>query len=154
MNLGDRVVMFLATGFYTGKAPIAPGTFGTLPGLLLCWAISGISATGSVALILALIALAVWMADRAEKQIGSRDPGSIVIDEIAGMTVTLVGLPFAWHTALAGFVVFRILDIAKPFPVRFLERRLSGGVGIVADDVAAGIMGNILLRIGYAFMGS
>ena len=77
----------------------------------------------------------------------------IRVNEVAGMLVTLVGIPFAWHSALSGFVVFRVLDITKPFPIRFLERRLTGGVGVVADDVAAGLIGNLLLRIGYALLG-
>lgn len=147
MIFRNRVVMFLATGFYLGKIPVAPGTFGSLPGLLLCWALSGISASAAVVVGLVLIALAVWVSHEAEKLLGSKDPGSIVIDEIAGMFVTMFGLAFSWKTAVAGFIVFRILDITKPFPVRQLERKLPGGVGVVADDVVAGLMGNIILRI-------
>lgn len=145
--------MFLATGFYLGKIPVAPGTFGSLPGLLLCWALSGISASAAVVVGLLLIVLAVWISHEAEKLLGSKDPGSIVIDEIAGMFVTLFGLAFTWKTAIAGFVVFRILDIAKPFPVRQLERKLPGGVGVVADDLVAGLMANIILRIIFALTG-
>lgn len=147
MNFRNQVVMFLATGFYFGKMPFAPGTFGTLPGLLLCWAISGIPASAAIVVGTMLLALAVWISNEAEKLLESKDPGSIVIDEMAGMFVTLFGLAFSWKTALAGFVIFRILDILKPFPVRQLERKLKGGVGIVADDVMAGLMGNIILRI-------
>ena len=154
MKIRDQVVMILATGFYTGKAPVAPGTFGSLPGLLLCWAISGISVAVTLIVVFGLIGMAVWVADQAERLLDSKDPGCIVIDEIAGMLVTLVGIPFAWHTALSGFVVFRVLDITKPFPIRALERRLKGGVGVVADDVAAGLIGNLVLRMGYAVIGN
>lgn len=153
MNFRNQVVMFLATGFYLGKIPVAPGTFGSLPGLLLCWALSGISASAAVVVGLLLIVLAVWISHEAEKLLGSKDPGSIVIDEIAGMFVTFFGLAFTWKTAIAGFVVFRILDIAKPFPVRQLERKLPGGVGVVADDLVAGLMANIMLRIIFALTG-
>jgi len=153
MNFRNQVVMFLATGFYLGKIPVAPGTIGSLPGLLLCWAISGISASAAVVVGLLLIVLAVWISHEAEKLLGSKDPGSIVIDEIAGMFVTFFGLAFTWKTAIAGFVVFRILDISKPFPVRQLERKLPGGVGVVADDLVAGLMANIILRIIFALTG-
>ena len=93
------------------------------------------------------ILVAVWIANGAEKLLGEKDPGSVVIDEIAGMAVTLAGLPFNFDTALMGFIIFRILDILKPFPIRNLDKRISGGVGIVLDDVVAGIFANLLLRI-------
>ena len=153
MNFRNQVVDFLATGFYIGKVPVAPGTFGSLPGLLLCWAISGIPASVAAVVGILLIGLAIWVSNEAEKLYGSKDPGSIVIDEIAGMFVTMFGLPFFWKTAAAGFIVFRVLDIIKPFPIRQLEKRLPGGVGVVADDVAAGLMGNILLWIIIAYTG-
>ena len=97
--------------------------------------------------IVAVIALAVWLANSSEKLLGRKDPGCIVIDEIAGMLVTLAGLPFTFFTAATGFVLFRILDIFKPFPIRMLERRVPGGAGIVIDDIVAGIIGNIALRM-------
>ncbi|MGD2272190.1 MAG: phosphatidylglycerophosphatase A, partial [Desulfobacterales bacterium] len=75
------------------------------------------------------------------------DPGCIVIDEIAGMMIVLVGVPLDWSTVVGGFIIFRLLDIIKPFPIRILERRFSGGFGIVVDDVAAGIMANLALRL-------
>jgi len=90
---------------------------------------------------------AVIVADAAEKLLNEKDPGSIVIDEIAGMMVTLAGLPFNGVTVVSGFIIFRILDITKPFPIRAIERRLNGGTGVVLDDLAAGVMGNILLRL-------
>jgi phosphatidylglycerophosphatase A len=93
------------------------------------------------------IVFAVWIANDAEKLLKKKDPGCIVIDEIAGMAVTLFGLPFNLTTALIGFIIFRILDISKPFPIRALDKRVAGGVGIVIDDVAAGIFANLLLRL-------
>ena len=98
-------------------------------------------------MIAVVIVLAVWLAGASEKLLGRKDPGCIVIDEIAGMLVTMAGLPFTFFTAVAGFVLFRILDILKPFPIRTLERKIPGGTGIVIDDVVAGIIANITLRI-------
>ncbi len=90
---------------------------------------------------------AIRVAGEAEKLLNTKDPGCIVIDEIAGMMVTFLGLPFDMVTALAGFLLFRVFDILKPFPIRLLERRLPGGLGVVMDDVAAGVCANVVLRI-------
>ena len=92
------------------------------------------------------IFFAVYIADAAEKILKQKDPSCIVIDEIAGMMVTLIGLPFNPFTVVIGFIIFRILDILKPFPIRNLDERIPGGLGVVADDVAAGIIANLLLR--------
>lgn len=127
--------------------PFAPGTFGTLPGLPICWLLSKIDLSITIFLIVLSIPLAIWVSGRAERILGKKDPGAIVIDEIIGMIVALAGLPFNAITVGLGFVLFRLLDITKPFPIRFLERRFKGGTGIVLDDVAAGIIANIALRI-------
>ena len=147
MKLRDDVVMFLATGFYIGNIPFAPGTVGSLIGLLPCFALAGISMAAAMLCILLFIFLAAGIADAAEKILKQNDPGCIVIDEIAGMMVTLFGLPFNPITVVSGFIIFRILDILKPFPIRNLDKRIPRGLGVVADDVAAGIIANILLRI-------
>ena len=147
MKLRDNAVMFLATGFYIGNIPFAPGTFGSLIGLPLCFALTGISLAPAMLGTLFFILFAVCIADAAEKILKQSDPGCIVIDEIAGMMVTLIGLPFNPITVLIGFIIFRILDILKPFPIRNLDKRIPGGLGVVADDVAAGIIANLLLRI-------
>ena len=139
--------MFLATGFYIGNIPFAPGTFGSLIGLPLCFALAGMSLAPAVLGTLLFIFFAVYIADAAEKLLKRSDPGCIVIDEMAGMMVTLIGLPFNPITVVIGFIIFRILDILKPFPIRNLDRRIPGGLGVVADDVAAGIIANLVLRI-------
>ena len=153
MNVRRAAVLFLATGGHIGRRPAAPGTFGSLAALLPCFLLSRMPLWGAVIIIVGLIGLAVWAADAAEKLLGQKDPGRIVIDEIAGMVVTLAGLPFNLLTAATGFIIFRILDITKPFPIRLAERRLTGGVGVVADDIVAGVLGNILLRLILAFSG-
>ena len=147
MKLRENAVMFLATGFYIGTIPFAPGTFGSLIGLPICFAITGISLVPAALCTLFFIVFAVCIADAAEKTLKQKDPGCIVIDEIAGMMVTLIGLPFNLITVVIGFIIFRILDILKPFPIRNLDKRIPGGLGVVADDVAAGAIANLLLRI-------
>ena len=146
MTFRDRVVLFLATGLFVGKIPGAPGTFGSLLALPLCFVLSRFHLIQAVACIVLFSVFAVLIAHLAETILARKDPGCIVIDEMAGQMVTLAGLPFGLMSASAGFVVFRTLDILKPFPIRLLEKKLKGGAGVVLDDVAAGILGNILLR--------
>ena len=147
MTLRKKTIVFLSSGCLLGNMPFAPGSFGTLAGLPICWLLSGIDSSISFLLIGLTIPLAIWIAGEAEKILGKKDPGVIVIDEIVGMTLTLAGLPFNATTAGLGFVLFRVFDITKPFPISFMERRFKGGTGIVLDDVAAGIIANITLRI-------
>ena len=146
MNLKRKSVMFLATGCSIGNIPFAPGTFGSILGLPFCFLLSKFDFSVAVILTIIFIIFAIWIAQEAEKILKTEDPGCIVIDEIAGLMVTLIGLPFNIITATAGFLIFRILDVSKPYPIRSLERKLSGGSGIVMDDVAAGICGNLVLR--------
>ena len=154
MNLGDRAAVFLATGAMIGFMPKAPGTFGSLLGIPVAFALSGIPLAATVAVLVVLAVLAAMISGRAERVFACKDPGRIVIDEVVGMAVTLAGLPFNLLTVCAGFALFRCLDIVKPPPVRWIDRRLRGGWGVVMDDVAAGIMANVLLRIGTAvFLG-
>jgi phosphatidylglycerophosphatase A len=126
--------------------PVAPGTFGTVLGFPLCFLLSGLDLLFAILLSLIFIIFAIWIAHDAERILKKKDPGCIVIDEIAGIVVTFLGLNFNMITAVAGFLIFRVFDILKPFPIRYLEKRLSGGAGIVMDDVAAGIYSNIALR--------
>ena len=147
MKFRQKAALFLATGFYAGNIPFAPGTFGSLIGLPLCFLLAGINLTAAIFVTVLFIGFAIWIAGTAAKALARKDPGNIVIDEIAGMVVTLTGLPFNLATAVIGFILFRIFDILKPFPIRVLDRRLSGGLGIVADDVVAGIFANILTRL-------
>lgn len=146
MNFKGKIALFFATGAYVGNIPFAPGTFGSLIGLPICFLLTMASLHTASIITVALIVLAVWASEHAEKLIGKKDPGCVVIDEVAGMVVTLIGIPFGVVTAISGFFLFRLLDIVKPPPVRFFQDDLSGGAGIVMDDVAAGIFANILLR--------
>lgn len=144
--------MCLATGCYVGRFPIAPGTLGSLVGVLVAWGFSFLIWPLAVAATLSLMFAAVWIAKEAERQLDRKDPGCIVIDEIVGQCIALLCLPLTFGTCAAGFFLFRLFDIAKPPPARYLERRLGGGWGVVMDDVAAGIMAHIVLRLGLALM--
>ena len=147
MNFRQKAVLFFATGCYSGKIPFAPGTFGSMAGLPLCYLLSRLDTVPAAVLTLCFIGLAVWIAHRAEKLVNAKDPGCIVIDEIAGMMVALFGIPLTPAAAGAGFFIFRAFDIVKPFPVRVLENNFPGGAGIVFDDIAAGIYSNLALRV-------
>ena len=148
MLLRERWILLLATGLGTGRLPRAPGTFGSLLGLALLWAVSGWPGSLLAGFIVGFCGLAGWVAHRAEQILGAKDPGAIVIDEIAGILIAGAGLPFTAPAAAAVFILFRMLDILKPFPVGWLDRHLKGGIGIVMDDVAAGILANIVIRVG------
>jgi phosphatidylglycerophosphatase A len=141
-------VMLLATGGYVGRAPVAPGTLGSLIGLPLAYGLAWVSWPWAVLLCVLLILVAVPITGQAARMLEADDPGGIVLDEIAGMVVTLHGIAFSAGTAIAGFVLFRIFDISKLPPVGIVERRLRGGWGIVMDDIVAGVMANVVLRLG------
>jgi phosphatidylglycerophosphatase A len=146
MKFRERAVLFVATGCYIGTVPFAPGTFGSLIGLPVCFLLSRLNFLQSVVWILILVFFAIAIASAAEKIIKQKDPGQIVIDEIAGLAVTFAGLPFNLKTVLAGFIIFRAFDILKPFPIRVLEKGVGGGSGVVLDDVLAGIYANLVVR--------
>ena len=147
MKFRERAVLFLATGFFIGTVPFAPGTFGSIIGLPVCFLISRLNIFLSVLCTILFILFAIWVAAAAEKIFKKKDAGEIVIDEIAGLIVTFVGLPFTLKTAIVGFIIFRAFDILKPFPIRLLERKVAGGPGVVLDDVLAGLYGNLILRL-------
>ena len=140
-------ILFLATGAYAGYVPVAPGTAGSLVGLgVYAAAARHLSAAGLLFLIAALFLVGSWAAHRAESYFAEKDPGAIVIDEVAGMLVSLVWIDTGYAGLAAGFVLFRIFDIIKPYPAGRLER-LHGGLGIMADDVMAGVYANLALRL-------
>ena len=147
MNFKDKSVMAFATGFFAGYIPFAPGTFGSIVGIPLCFLLSRTKLSVAILFILIFIFFAIWISNRAEKILKQNDPGCIVIDEIAGIMVAFIGLPFNTISLAAGFVTFRFFDILKPFPIRYIERKFAGGAGIVMDDLMAGVYSNIVLRL-------
>ena len=152
MNFRQKWGMFFATGCYIGNSSFAPGTLGSLLGLPFCFLLSKIDLPVAILCTLIFIFLAIWIAQGVERQLNLKDPGCIVIDEVAGIIVALLGLPFNFAFVTAGFVLFRFFDILKPFPIGYMERKFKGGVGIVLDDVAAGILSNFMIRIGFLLM--
>jgi phosphatidylglycerophosphatase A len=137
----------IATAGPVGAVPIAPGTAGSVVGVAL---FVGLRALGAVPVDLvalaAVLALGVWSAGVVERDLGRTDPGAVVIDEVAGMLVTLMWVPVGWVGVVFGFLAFRVFDIIKPFPARTAER-LPGGWGIMTDDVVAGIHAQIVVRL-------
>ena len=129
---------FIAFGFGTGAVPYAPGTFGTLPGVAVVWAMAGLSPAVYATVACALFGFGVWICARTSRDIGVHDHPGIVLDEIVGFVVTMTAVPVTLWTLCAGFVLFRFFDIVKPWPIRYLDRNLKGGLGIMLDDVAAG----------------
>ena len=147
MTFVNKVIVFAATGAWIGKIPIAPGTFGTLIGILFVLVFEIINPCYETLYVVTLIIFAIWIADHAEKILKQKDPGCIVIDEIAGYVVTMVGIPLSIPTMVAGFILFRFFDIIKPFPVKYFEKNFKGGPGIVLDDLIAGLLASFVLRI-------
>jgi phosphatidylglycerophosphatase A len=146
-RIRERLVVFLATGCYAGYVPKLPGTAGSLVAIPLCYLVSKLDPTQATLFVLLFVGLAVWVSGEAEKLFDKKDSGLIVIDEIAGMAVTLFLVPWTVTSVVLGFLFFRIMDIVKPFPIRKLESRLSGGWGVVGDDVLAGIYAHVVLRV-------
>ena len=141
----DDWIVWLAAGCGLGSLPRVPGTWGSLgafPLWLLCARLPGGWYLGALAV---LSLAAVYLADQAEKSLQTPDSPVIVIDEIAGLFLALAGSSPGLFTAVAAFIVFRVFDIWKPFPVNWLERHLPGGIGIVADDLAAGVLTWVVL---------
>ena len=142
-----RLAVFIATVGYCGYFPFAPGTVGSAAGLvvylLVWWTGSSIVEVGLIAV---LFAVGVWAGTTAERYFGGVDPGPIVLDEVVGMLITLAFIPVGWSGALAGFFIFRIYDIIKPYPAGRLEA-LHGGLGVMADDAMAAVYANLSLRL-------
>ncbi|MCH8277513.1 MAG: phosphatidylglycerophosphatase A [Proteobacteria bacterium] len=141
-------VNFLAFGFGTGLAPIAPGTFGSLPGVLLFWLTMDLGLYVQLGVAAALVVSGVWICGESARRIGVHDYGGIVWDEIAGMYITLLAAPISLLGWVLAFVLFRITDIVKPWPIRDLDHRIEGGLGIMLDDLVAALYAALLLVLG------
>jgi len=139
-------LLLFATGFGSGYFSLAPGTAGTVVGISFCWCFSKFSPLLYLITLISFIFLAAWIADGAERILQQKDARSIVIDEIAGFLITMLWIPFSAFYVGTGFLLFRLFDIVKPFPARWIDKNLSGGWGIVLDDVAAGIYANLILQ--------
>lgn len=140
-------VVLLATGLYSGKAPFLPGTMGTLACLPLFWLFSRFGAVTYFLLTGVFTYLAIWIADLYEKQSHRHDRPEVVIDEMAGFLIAMCLLPLEIKVVASAFVIFRVLDMWKPFPISFFDKNVPGGYGVVVDDVVAGLFTNIILQV-------
>lgn len=138
-----------AKGYGLGDIKKAPGTFGTLGAVPLCFALTLLPPLLGLLFAFLFVLFAILCAEVYENELRVHDSQKIVIDEMAGYLVAMVWLPLTWPAYFLGFVVFRLLDIFKPFPISYIDKKLKGGVGVVMDDVLAGILTNILLQILY-----
>jgi len=141
-----RLAVFVASFGYVGFFPVAPGTAGSLAALALFAFIRWVGVPAfELSAIVAVFAIGVWGASGTEAALGRKDPGPVVIDEVLGMLITLALLPLSIAGVFLGFLIFRVLDVIKPFPAAQFER-LHGGFGIMADDAMAGIYAHLALR--------
>ncbi len=136
----------LATGFFVGYVPLAPGTAGSIAAIFLYWAIPGSESLFFIFPVMALLIGGAWAAGRVERELGVKDNQIIVIDEIVGTLVTLMAVEKRWLWLLTGLVLFRCFDILKPPPIRAAEK-FAGGWGVMLDDLVAGLYAMLLLRL-------
>jgi phosphatidylglycerophosphatase A len=136
----------LATGLGSGYSPVAPGTAGTVVGIILFWPMRGWPVIYQCAAILALFAVGVPASTHTARRVGIKDPPIVVVDEVIGVWITLLFLPFTPIAVIGAFLAFRLMDIVKPPPARGFEA-LPGGWGIVLDDVMAGVYANLLMQV-------
>ncbi len=139
--------MWLATGFGAGLSPLAPGTAGSLVGVLFYVAMAGLPLLLYLSVVVALAVIGVWACDRAGKALGITDHPGIVWDEIVGLLVTMTATPPSGLGMALGFALFRLFDILKPWPVAGIEHRVAGGLGVMLDDVMAGLYALACLQI-------
>jgi phosphatidylglycerophosphatase A len=146
MDRNEKIIKLLATGFGSGLAPFAPGTIGTLVGIPICLVCLPLTWPLRFLVVVVLSALAIFISGRAEMIYQKKDDQRIVIDEIAGFQVAMLPVAITGLHLCVAFVLFRIFDIWKPFPIRNLQQ-LPGGWGVVIDDVAAGIYAGIVMLL-------
>lgn len=139
------LIKALVTGLGAGYTPRGPGTVGSIVGVALFWAVARLTPLNLLIFLAIFTLFSIWSASIAEKMFGEKDSSKIVIDEICGILFTFIGHPFNWKIILVGFLLFRIFDIAKPFPIRTIDEKLGGGLGVVLDDILAGIYANLSL---------
>ena len=141
----------LAFGFGTGLAPVAPGTFGTLPALLFWIPLSQVHWSIYLAILVVMAVAGIWICQQASDVMGVHDHGGIVWDEIVGYLVAVFLIPFSLTAMVIGFFLFRAFDIVKPWPISWADKKVSGGLGIMLDDIIAGAASCIVLHMIHRF---
>ena len=149
----NKIALLLSSWFGSGLVPRIPGTFGTLAALPLLFIMDILGCLYGGLFLLAFILLAVWTSEISRKLLGRDDPREVVIDEAAGLLMTLFFLPLSGFNVMLGFFLFRFFDILKPFPIRTIDQKLRGGWGIVLDDLLAGVYAHGMIRVVHVLMG-
>lgn len=149
LQVMTKFLIQLATLFGVGRFPKGPGTVGTLATIPLVILLGKLGPFYHMAMILLLLPVGIAACEAYEQAKGGHDHKEIVIDEVLGFLITMVWLPLTWQAILIGFAVFRVLDIVKPFFIGYLDRKIQGGLGVMIDDVAAGIIASLLMQVIY-----
>lgn len=151
LSIPDKVwtnpLYFFTFGFGSGTLPFAPGTFGTLFAIPFFLLLQPLSTPIYIFIVALFCILTMWACDIVSREIQVHDHPGMCIDEFAGFFVTMINAPFGWQWILLGFILFRFFDIAKPFPIRYIDEKIHGGIGIVLDDIAAGFVSFIIIQI-------
>ena len=142
-----RPVCFLGLGFGSGLAPFAPGTFGTIAAIPIYMLMEPLPLTIYLLVTTIFFILGIYICQKSADWLGKDDPSAVVWDEIVGYLVTMIAAPAGWQWIIIGFVLFRLFDILKPWPISWLDKNLHGGLGIMVDDVVAGVFAAFLLQL-------
>ncbi|PIE41184.1 MAG: phosphatidylglycerophosphatase A [Gammaproteobacteria bacterium] len=140
-------VHFLAIGLGSGAAPKAPGTWGTVAAAILYIPLSDLNLTAYLAVIVVAALVGVYLCGKTSADWGVHDHGAIVWDEFVGFWITMIAVPFTWYWLLAGFALFRLFDIWKPWPIQYFDKHVHGGLGIMVDDIIAGLFALVILQL-------
>ncbi|MDH5357845.1 MAG: phosphatidylglycerophosphatase A [Gammaproteobacteria bacterium] len=147
-----RPACFFGLGFGSGLAPFAPGTFGTLAALPIYWLMKDLTVAIYLTITIVAFIVGIWICQQSADWLGKEDPSAVVWDEIVGYLVTMIAAPTGWQWMLAGFFLFRFFDILKPWPISWADKKLHGGLGIMVDDVIAGLFSLIFIHGLYLYM--
>ena len=139
-------IHLLAFGFGSGAAPKAPGTWGTLAAVLIYWPLTQLSSDHYLLMLLVTSLMGIYICGQTAKDLGVHDHGSIVWDEFVGFWITMFAAPVGWVWVVVGFILFRFFDIIKPWPISWIDKKITGGFGIMLDDVIAGVMAAAVLQ--------
>ena len=150
MNIFRDPFLFVAFGFGSGLSPKAPGTMGTIVAIPLFILLSKLGLLVYVLIVIAAALLGIWVCAKASERLGVHDHGGIVWDEIVGYWITMIGMPVSLSSIALGFVLFRFFDIVKPWPISYVDRHVPGGLGVMLDDIVAGVFAWITMASVYA----
>lgn len=145
-ELLKRPACFLGLGFGSGLAPKAPGTFGTLAALPLYWLMQDLPLITYISIVVLAFIAGIWICQKSAEWLQQDDPSAVVWDEIVGYLITMIAAPSGWQWMVLGFVLFRFFDILKPWPINLADKAIHGGLGIMVDDVIAGIFSLVVIQ--------